>query len=100
MYELKRKRFEKHFSGLITWIFREMINNHLLSDLTDFFFCSFSVFVLSCSVDEFAEAFIIVLRQDKNGSVWIIDGGKFKEITFARPWYDIAVESTSTVHTS
>ncbi|XP_031633139.1 fat body protein 2-like [Contarinia nasturtii] len=44
--------------------------------------------VLKQTVDEFAAAFIDVLNQDKNGSVWLIDGGKFKEITFQNPWHD------------
>lgn len=72
-----------------------------LSDLQSYIFRFvnfFSLrFILSLiySVDEFAEAFIEVLKEVKNGSVWIIDGGKFKEFTCSRPWYDIAVQSNT-----
>lgn len=55
--------------------------------------CYCFLFLSFGSVDEFAAAFIDVLKQDKNGSVWLIDGGKFKEITYPNPWYDNGVQS-------
>lgn len=45
-----------------------------------------------CRVNEFAAAFIDVLKLDKNGSVWLIDGGTFKEITYPNPWYDNGIQ--------
>lgn len=42
------------------------------------------------SVDEFSNAFIEVIREDKNGAVWLIDGGKYKEIEYQNHWLENA----------
>lgn len=46
------------------------------------------------SADEFAVAFIDAIQQDKNGAVWLIDGGKYKEIEYQNPWLDNGVKSS------
>lgn len=40
------------------------------------------------SADEFAAAFIEAVKQDKNGAVWLIDGGKYNEIEYQNHWFD------------
>jgi len=50
--------------------------------------------VLTQTVDEFAAAFIDALHQDKNGAVWLIDGGRYKEIEYANHWLDNADNAT------
>lgn len=47
------------------------------------------------SVDEFAVSFIEVMQQDKNGAVWLIDGGKYKEIEFQNHWLDNSKKVTA-----
>lgn len=46
-------------------------------------------------VAEFAAAFIEVLRTAKNGTVWLIDGGKHKEIEYKNHWFDNVTETRS-----
>lgn len=44
------------------------------------------------SVAEFVDALETVINIDKNGSVWLIDGGQFKEIKCKNHWFDSETE--------
>ncbi|XP_037029482.1 alcohol dehydrogenase 1-like [Bradysia coprophila] len=47
------------------------------------------------TVAEFAAAFLEVIREAKNGTVWLIDGGKYKEIEYKNHWFDNVNDVTS-----
>ncbi|KAJ6639810.1 Alcohol dehydrogenase 1 [Pseudolycoriella hygida] len=49
---------------------------------------------LTQTADEFAAAFIEVIQQEKNGAVWLIDGGEYKEIEYKNHWLDNSKKSS------
>lgn len=44
------------------------------------------VFNFFFSVVEFSRSFLDVLEIERNGSVWLIDGGEYKEIDIPGHW--------------
>lgn len=52
------------------------------------------IFLFVCRAEEFAAVFIEVMQQDKNGAVWLIDGGKYTEIEYKNHWFDNAKKSS------
>lgn len=45
-------------------------------------------FCFLCRVAEFVDALDEVINIEKNGSVWLIEGGKAKEIKCKNHWFD------------